>query len=62
MSENLTSETCCYAELRGLDLRKGFTYKQIKAATNNFHFDNKIGQGGFGCVYKVNLTTVLITI
>ncbi|XP_022892353.1 probable LRR receptor-like serine/threonine-protein kinase At1g07650 isoform X1 [Olea europaea var. sylvestris] len=34
-------------ELRGLDLRTGFfTFRQIKAATN------KIGEGGFGSVFK----------
>ncbi|XP_059435612.1 probable LRR receptor-like serine/threonine-protein kinase At1g07650 [Corylus avellana] len=40
-------------ELRGLDLQTGFfTYRQIKAATNNFDTTNKIGEGGFGSVYK----------
>ncbi|XP_035543996.1 probable leucine-rich repeat receptor-like serine/threonine-protein kinase At3g14840 isoform X2 [Juglans regia] len=40
-------------ELRGLDLQTGFfTYRQIKAATNNFDPANKIGEGGFGSVYK----------
>ncbi|BFG27996.1 hypothetical protein CerSpe_142700 [Prunus speciosa] len=39
--------------LRGLDLQTGFfTFKQIKAATNNFDPLNKIGEGGFGSVYK----------
>ena len=42
-------------ELRGLDLQTGFfTYRQIKAATNNFNVANKIGEGGFGSVYKVS--------
>ncbi|XP_062162696.1 probable LRR receptor-like serine/threonine-protein kinase At1g07650 isoform X3 [Alnus glutinosa] len=40
-------------ELRGLDLQTGFfTYRQIKAATDNFDVANKIGEGGFGSVYK----------
>ncbi|KAJ9135973.1 hypothetical protein P3X46_033091 [Hevea brasiliensis] len=44
-------------ELLGLDLQTGiFTFRQIKAATNNFDPANKIGQGGFGCVYKGTLS------
>nr|DAD37733.1 TPA_asm: hypothetical protein HUJ06_008374 [Nelumbo nucifera] len=40
-------------ELRHLKLQKGyFTLKQIKAATGNFDSANKIGEGGFGPVYK----------
>ncbi|CAK9170777.1 unnamed protein product, partial [Ilex paraguariensis] len=40
-------------ELRGLELQTGyFTLRQIKAATNNFDHANKIGEGGFGPVYK----------
>ncbi|KAI7731216.1 hypothetical protein M8C21_030816 [Ambrosia artemisiifolia] len=40
-------------DLRGLDMKTGvFTYKQIKAATNNFAESNKLGEGGFGSVYK----------
>ena len=42
-------------ELRGLDLQIGFfTYRQIKAATNNFNAAKKIGEGGLGSVYKVS--------
>ncbi|KAK7313165.1 hypothetical protein VNO77_37642 [Canavalia gladiata] len=33
-----------------------FTLRQIKAATNNFNKANKIGEGGFGPVYKGNLS------
>ncbi|GJX37029.1 probable LRR receptor-like serine/threonine-protein kinase isoform X1 [Tanacetum coccineum] len=40
-------------ELRGLDLQTGvFTYRQLKAATDNFSESNKLGEGGFGSVYK----------
>ncbi|XP_028119970.1 probable leucine-rich repeat receptor-like serine/threonine-protein kinase At3g14840 isoform X6 [Camellia sinensis] len=40
-------------DLKGLDLHTGsFTLRQIKAATKNFDVANKIGEGGFGPVYK----------
>ncbi|XP_035841430.1 probable LRR receptor-like serine/threonine-protein kinase At1g07650 [Helianthus annuus] len=43
-------------DVRGLDLKTGvFTYKQIKAATDNFAESNKLGEGGFGSVYKGSL-------
>jgi len=29
-----------------------FTMKELEAATNNFHDDNKLGKGAFGSVYK----------
>lgn len=39
-----------------LELKTGyFPLRQIKAATNNFDPGNKIGEGGFGPVYKVIL-------
>ncbi|KDP21156.1 hypothetical protein JCGZ_21627 [Jatropha curcas] len=44
-------------ELLGLDLHTGvFTYRQIKAATNNFNPTNELGAGGFGTVYKGTLS------
>ncbi|TYJ48252.1 hypothetical protein E1A91_A01G048600v1 [Gossypium mustelinum] len=43
-------------ELKGLDLQtSSFSLRQIKAATNNFDVANKIGEGGFGPVYKGTL-------
>ncbi|XP_059664217.1 probable LRR receptor-like serine/threonine-protein kinase At1g53430 [Cornus florida] len=40
-------------ELRALDLQTGyFTLRHIKTATSNFDPANKIGEGGFGPVYK----------
>lgn len=41
------------SDLGALDLQIGsFTLRQIKAATRNFDPANKIGEGGFGSVYK----------
>ncbi|KAL2937988.1 hypothetical protein RDABS01_021437, partial [Bienertia sinuspersici] len=31
-----------------------YTYNMLRNATNNFDEDNKLGEGGFGSVYKVN--------
>lgn len=30
-----------------------YDFKKVAIATNNFHLSNKLGQGGFGLVYKV---------
>ncbi|PIN04206.1 Serine/threonine protein kinase [Handroanthus impetiginosus] len=35
--------------------QQGFTFAQIAAATNNFSSENKLGEGGFGPVYKGEL-------
>ncbi|KAK1556237.1 hypothetical protein Q3G72_001112 [Acer saccharum] len=44
-------------DLKRLDLQTGtFTFKQLKAATNNFNSTNKLGEGGFGSVYKGQLS------
>uniref|UniRef100_A0A803NXY4 non-specific serine/threonine protein kinase n=1 Tax=Cannabis sativa TaxID=3483 RepID=A0A803NXY4_CANSA len=44
-------------ELRGLELQTGyFSLRHIKSATSNFDPANKIGEGGFGPVYKGTLS------
>jgi hypothetical protein len=30
-----------------------FSYSVLKKATKNFHISNKLGEGGFGSVFKV---------
>lgn len=35
--------------------QRTFSYETLVAATNNFHVHNKLGQGGFGPVYKGKL-------
>ena len=38
-----------------------YRYEDLKIATKNFSEENKLGRGGFGDVYKVNLLIFLIT-
>ncbi|KAH7568682.1 hypothetical protein JRO89_XS06G0032100 [Xanthoceras sorbifolium] len=53
----LISAISVCSDLKGLDLQTGtFTFRQLKAATNNFNSANKLGEGGFGSVYKGQLS------
>ena len=47
------------AEKKEVDLPM-FSFASISAATNNFSIENKLGQGGFGPVYKVRLVSVAL--
>lgn len=39
-----------------------FCFASVSAATGNFSEDNKLGQGGFGPVYKVNFDFLSLVI
>ncbi|KVH79568.1 Concanavalin A-like lectin/glucanase, subgroup [Cynara cardunculus var. scolymus] len=55
--DKLLLTTILVTELRALELQTGyFSLRQIKSATHNFDSANKIGEGGFGPVYKGILT------
>ncbi|KAL1221491.1 putative LRR receptor-like serine/threonine-protein kinase [Cardamine amara subsp. amara] len=44
-------------ELLGMDVKPyTFTYSELKSATQDFDPSNKLGEGGFGPVYKGNLS------
>ncbi|OMO49820.1 hypothetical protein COLO4_38354 [Corchorus olitorius] len=42
-------------ELLGIDAGRTFSYGELKAATEDFNPANKLGEGGFGSVYKGKL-------
>lgn len=53
----MLSESCYYlyaatdvSEIQNVNI---YTYRELRIATEGFSSANKIGQGGFGAVYKV---------
>jgi len=43
------------AEILSMDVKPyTFTYSELKNATQDFDLSNKLGEGGFGAVYKVS--------
>ena len=48
-----------FSELSGIDAKPyTFSYSELRNATNDFSLDNKLGEGGFGPVYKVNILSL----
>ena len=47
-------------EIAAIDNVKIYKYREIRQATDDFSAENKIGEGGFGSVYKVNEKTLLL--
>ena len=39
-----------------------FSFESITSATDDFSIENKLGQGGFGPVFKVNIELALFII
>jgi hypothetical protein len=39
-----------------------FSYAELKAATRSFHPDNKLGEGGYGAVFKVCITHAILSL
>ncbi|PHT60656.1 putative receptor-like protein kinase [Capsicum baccatum] len=62
-TERVTKSSCSTSSGRSFsDVYEGkaqnlrvFTFSELKQATNNFNRLLKIGEGGFGCVYKGNI-------
>ena len=50
-------EGTTYEEEAGIKIAESFSFDSstLRTATNNFSTDNKIGEGGFGPVYKVTV-------
>ena len=42
------------AEFEEFDVKPTiYSYQELRVATRDFHEENKLGQGGYGAVYKV---------
>ena len=52
MLSSITGDILGATELRG---PVNYKYNDLKSATKNFSEENKLGEGGFGDVYKVKL-------
>ncbi|KAK9163451.1 hypothetical protein Syun_004353 [Stephania yunnanensis] len=62
LGEEMTNHTSITNDLeRGAGPKK-FSYRQLASATNNFSDERKLGEGGFGCVYKGFLRELNLTV
>ncbi|KAK9097019.1 hypothetical protein Sjap_022516 [Stephania japonica] len=62
LGEEMTNNTSITNDLeRGAGPKK-FSYRQLTSATNNFSDIRKLGEGGFGCVYKGFLRELNLTV
>ena len=50
--EDFIDDMCMDYEICAGTVPRGFTYLEISHATNNFVEEGKLGEGGFGGVYK----------
>ena len=48
--QNFSSDNLAQVKIQDLPL---FKVEKLAKATNNFHLSNKLGQGGFGPIYRV---------
>lgn len=56
---NFPTENVNPARLQDLPV---FHFEELANATNNFQLANKLGQGGFGPVYRVIINSIVVTI
>ena len=56
-SENMLGDNLNQVQVQELPL---FNFEKLASATNNFHQSNKLGQGGFGPVYRVTFLRIFV--
>jgi hypothetical protein len=49
----LTFTSVYFSDILGVNRIKIFAYNELRKVTDGFSIANKIGEGGFGSVYKV---------
>ena len=57
-----TNEAKSFTELPGVQNVTLYSYKELAIATNDYSPENKIGEGGFGSVYKVKESRLVVFI